>query len=85
MPNVSQKVEDLVTAIALVAGGFGLCIVPESAVSLKIPDVVYLPLDNSPDAVVDLSCIYHSDDQRPILRAFLDVIKGVPLHSRVGD
>lgn len=81
-PNVSQKVDDLVTAIALVAGGFGLCIVPESAVSLQIPDVVYLPLNNTPEAVVDLSCIYRRDDQTPILRAFLDVIKGVRLHSR---
>nr|ABS81538.1 putative LysR-type regulatory protein [Alcaligenes sp. NyZ215] len=74
-PKVSQEVDDLVTAIALVAGGFGLCVVPESAMSLHIPDVIYLPLNNVPEAVVDLSCIYRSDDQSPILKAFLDVIK----------
>lgn len=73
-PRVSQEVNDLVTAIALVASGFGLCIVPEAATSLQLPDVVYLPV-NDEQAIVDLSCMYRRDDESPILKAFLDVIK----------
>ncbi|KII27576.1 LysR family transcriptional regulator [Pseudomonas fluorescens] len=75
-PRVSQEVNDLVTAIALVASGFGLCIVPEAATSLQLPDVVYLPV-NDKQAIVDLSCMYRRDDESPILKAFLDVIKNL--------
>ncbi|MNR69449.1 hypothetical protein D3C85_1947070 [compost metagenome] len=47
---------------------------PESATSLQLPDVVYLPV-NDERAIVDLSCMYRRDDESPILKAFLDVIK----------
>ncbi len=74
-PTVAQEVGDAPTSVALVAGGFGISLVPEAATSLSVPGVVYRPLDNAPDAVVDLSCIYLTDDQSPILLAFLKVIR----------
>lgn len=74
-PMVSQEVGDAPTSVALVAGGFGISLVPEAATSLSVPGVVYRPLANAPDAVVDLSCIYLTDDQSPILLAFLQVIR----------
>ncbi|MGE5471576.1 MAG: LysR substrate-binding domain-containing protein [Bacteroidota bacterium] len=74
-PTVSQEVGDAPTSVALVAAGFGLSLVPESASGLSVPGVVYRPLDHAPDAVVDLSCIYRSDDNSPILQAFLEVIR----------
>lgn len=74
-PTVSQEVEDAPTSIALVAGGFGITLVAESATSLSLAGVVYRPLDEEPDATVDLSCIFRSDEQSPIFLAFLDEIR----------
>lgn len=72
-PQISQEVGDAVTGVALVAGGFGVCLVPDSATTLQFPGVVYRQLAAPPpNFFVDLSCIYRKDDQSPILAAFLD-------------
>jgi LysR family transcriptional regulator, benzoate and cis,cis-muconate-responsive activator of ben and cat genes len=73
-PNVVQDVEDVVTAIALVSSGMGLSIVPESAISLRLPDIRYHPL-RAPGAKVDLSCVFHADNSSPTLRAFLEITR----------
>ncbi len=76
VPEVSQEVGDAVTGVALVAGGFGLCLVPESATVLAFPGVAYRPLSGVPaPARVDLSCIYRTDDQSPLLAAFLEQVR----------
>ncbi|GAB3628334.1 LysR family transcriptional regulator [Pandoraea terrae] len=77
LPKVSQEVGDAVTGVALVASGFGICLVPESATTLRFPGVVYRPFKNAPQATVDLSCIYRRDDRSPLLMAFLEVVKSV--------
>lgn len=74
-PKVAQEVGDAPTSVALVAAGFGLSLVPEAATSLSVPGVVYRRLANAPDAVVDLSCIYRTDETSPILQAFLQTIR----------
>lgn len=74
-PLISQEVGDAVTGVALVAGGFGVCLVPDSATTLQFPGVVYRQLaDTPPNFCVDLSCIYRKDDQSPILAAFLATV-----------
>jgi len=71
-PVISQEVGDAVTGVALVASGFGVCLVPESATTLQFPGVVYRRFtDAPPNMNVDLSCIYRKEDQSPILAAFL--------------
>ncbi len=74
-PTVSQEVGDAPTSVALVASGFGISLVPKAATSLTLPGVVYRRLENAPDAVVDLSCIFLTDDPSPILHAFLKVVR----------
>ncbi|MDR2838079.1 MAG: LysR family transcriptional regulator [Azonexus sp.] len=74
-PEISQIVDDAVTGIALVAGGFGITVVPKSATTLKLPGVIYRPFIDAEFATVDISCIYRSEDQSPILQAFLGVIR----------
>ncbi len=75
-PLVSQEVGDAVTGVALVASGVGVCLVPESATTLKNPGVIYRSFIDAPSqAFVDLSCIFRLDDQSPILRAFLDTVR----------
>jgi DNA-binding transcriptional LysR family regulator len=46
--NVAQSVEDVLTCVALVAGGFGACITTRSATSLRLPGVEYRPLHSPP-------------------------------------
>lgn len=74
-PLISQEVGDAVTGVALVASGFGLCLVPTSATTLRFPGVVYRALtDTPPRFSVDLSCIYRSGDTSPILTGLLEVV-----------
>ncbi len=53
-PRVVQEVEDVVTSIALVSSGFGICVVPECATSLRLParrplaDPAILPRSGAP-------------------------------------
>ncbi len=75
-PWIVQEVGDAVNGVALVATGFGLCIVPESAINLKLPGVEFRPLVREPAAEVDLSCIYRTDDESPILQTFLEIARG---------
>ncbi|ACO79249.1 LysR family transcriptional regulator [Azotobacter vinelandii CA] len=75
-PQVSQEVEDVVTAISLVASGFGICLVSETTSVLAFPGVVYRPLAHLPEnAHIDLSCIFRADDGSPLLAAFLNEIR----------
>jgi len=69
-------VGDVVSAVALVAAGFGVCLVPASATVIHIPNVVYKRLDDLPEAArVDLSCIYLADSASPILKLFLESLR----------
>lgn len=73
-PRVAQEVEDVVTSIALVSCGFGVCVVPECATRLRLPRVVYRPLKGS-NQIIELGCAYRPDDRSPILRSFLEVVR----------
>lgn len=85
-PNITQEVGDAVTGIALVASGFGVCLVPESTVNLKIPGVVYRPFaDLPPSADIDLSCIFRADDNSPLLDAFLTTVREFRSHDTDHD
>ncbi|MBH2043077.1 MAG: LysR family transcriptional regulator [Comamonadaceae bacterium] len=73
--NVVQPVEDVLTCVALVAGGLGACITTQSATSLRLPGVVYRPLRSRHLRDIELSCLYRTDDASPVLAAFLDVVR----------
>ncbi|MEK6348310.1 MAG: LysR substrate-binding domain-containing protein [Burkholderia sp.] len=73
--RIEQEVEDVVTCIALVASRFGVCVTTESASSLRLPGVVYRPLHSAHLRDIELSCLYRSGDNDPILRAFLELIR----------
>jgi DNA-binding transcriptional LysR family regulator len=70
-PSISHVVADANLGVALVAAGYGICLVPASVATLNLPNVVYIPIKERP--MVDLSCVYRSDDQSPLLAAFLSV------------
>lgn len=77
-PVVAQVVGDGLTAMALVASGFGVCLVPESITRVSMQGVRYLPIAGmEAEASVDLSCLYREDDASPILANFLDVARNL--------
>ena len=84
-PNVAQVVGDAATGIALVASGFGVCFVPESAMSFGATGVKYIPLKESADVKVDISCMYMKDDKSPILEAFLKTTNDFRINSSMND
>ena len=73
--RVEQEVEDVLTAIALVAGGFGACVTTASTASLRLPGVVYRPLVSKHLLEIELSCLYRQSDDSPVLSAFIDVVR----------
>ncbi len=73
--RVEQEVDDVLTAIALVSSGFGLCITTESSTSLRLPGVVFRPLDCDSLRDIELACLYRRGDASPVLAAFLEVVR----------
>jgi DNA-binding transcriptional LysR family regulator len=73
--RVEQEVEDVLTAIALVAGGFGACVTTASTASLRLPGVVYRPLISKHLREIELSCLYRQADDSPLLAAFVAVVR----------
>ena len=71
----TQEAPDVVTALALVSSGFGVCITPESACRVELPNVLYRKIDIEPQPTVELACLYRRGDDNPVLHNFLDVIR----------
>lgn len=73
--RIEQEVEDVLTAIALVAGGFGACVTTASTASLRLPGVMYRPLVSHHLREIELSCLYRQADESPLLAAFVAVVR----------
>lgn len=74
-PQAAQEVDDVVTAVALVASRFGICLVTDSACNLRLPRVVYVPLRTEDRAHFDLCMIRRNDDDSPLLQEFVAVAR----------
>lgn len=84
-PNVSQEVDDMVTAVGLVASGFGLSLVTDSGRNLRVPGTVQVPLRKDDSATVDLCMIHRRDDESPLLMEFLEVARALRGDARKGS
>ncbi len=74
-PAISQEVDNSVTAVSLVAAGFGVSLVPATVAQLTLPGVAFRGLAKSPPVTIDFNCIYRRDDTSPILQAFIETIR----------
>lgn len=74
-PRLAQEVVDSVTAIALVAAGFGVCLVPQSATHLRLDGVVYRKIQRTPPPMIELHCIHRQDETSPLVKAFVGELK----------
>lgn len=70
--RVAQFSDNLISAVSMVSGGFGSCLVPQSMQILQLPNVVYRPLIAEIEVGVELYCIFRPDVQ-PLLQNFLDI------------
>jgi DNA-binding transcriptional LysR family regulator len=67
----------LPTLLALVEGGMGVALVPESAATLRISGVEYRPLTGQQNAFdVDLYCARRPDNVNPTAEAFARILRG---------
>lgn len=75
-PEITQEVGDVVTGVALVASGFGVCLVSKSGSSLSLPGVVYREISDLPkEATIDLSCVFRTEDNSRLLASFLKTLR----------
>lgn len=74
-PNIVQRAGDIVSAIAMVAGGFGCSLVPSSLQVLQLPNVVYRPLITEIEVMAELYCVYRQETPSPLLNEFLITVR----------
>lgn len=76
-PQIIQEVDDVVTAVALVASGLGVSLVTDSARNLRLPGIVYVPLGQEVRTSFDLCMIYRSDDDSALLQVFVATVRSL--------
>ena len=74
-PMIVHKAADMISAAVMVSSGFGSSLVPASVLNLKLPDVVFLPLAPDIASMVDLHCVYRTDETSPLLAAMLSCVR----------
>lgn len=80
-PRIVQDVDDVVTAVSLVSSGLGMCLVVEAARNLQLPGVSYIPLRQADRVQFDLCMIWRTEDNSPLLDAFLTVARAARILS----
>lgn len=78
VPEHIQEVNELQTALGLVAAGIGLAIVPESVEGLFSKDVKYVSL-NSPGCTSPIMLSWRKNDHSDFLQAALALARAAPL------
>lgn len=77
-PRVIQEAPQMVTIASLVAVGLGVSVMPASVARLWREGVAFLPLTGRLPAA-ELVMAWRPDDTSPVLRAFLEVVRGLKL------
>lgn len=75
--GTTHRVRDFLTAISMVAAGFGMALVPESLRSLTIANVSYQPISDYVQTV-QLALAYRKQEAAPAVRAFVHELSTVP-------
>ncbi|WP_019810889.1 LysR family transcriptional regulator [Saccharomonospora halophila] len=92
--HIVQRVQQILTAVLLVAAGEGVALVPASATALGVDGVVYLPIadlegghrDRDPSRPVELHAIWARGGLTPLVRQALGLVQrsGERLHDQFG-
>jgi DNA-binding transcriptional LysR family regulator len=76
MPNATQEVDSLPTAMALVAAGRGVALVPELPGRSMPDDVSLVPLQST-KTTFEIGLIHRTDDTSPAVLSFVEIAKEV--------
>jgi DNA-binding transcriptional LysR family regulator len=74
-PLAAHEVAETATLVSFVAAGLGVSLVPVSVCKMTVEGAVYRPLAED-GTRVELAAAWRSNDDRPVLRQALDVIRG---------
>lgn len=70
-PRIVNETERMMSAINMVAAGFGVAVVPKSLRAFNVPNVVYRDLDNESGFTVPLNVAYRNQVPTESMRRFL--------------
>ena len=73
-PRIAHEAGQMLTIASLVAGGFGVAVVPASFSNLRFPGVTYRPITGR-SQTTDLAMVWRRDSRASTLRTFLDVVR----------
>ena len=73
-PEIGQQAIQMQTIVSLVSAGMGLALVPQSVSNLMRPGVEYRAL-RDPTPLVETGCAWRRDNDSPVLRGFLDLLR----------
>jgi DNA-binding transcriptional LysR family regulator len=75
-PNLAYRGASILAQVGFAACGLGIALVPSTVRHLRVPRVVYRPLD-MPIAATGVSIVWHGRRRSEALRLFLDVTQRV--------
>ncbi|MGY2084431.1 LysR family transcriptional regulator [Blastococcus sp. SYSU DS0539] len=73
-PRIVQEVSQTATLVSFVAAGFGVALVPQSCHHITVTGAVHRPL-KGPPLETDLVMAWRKDDDSPLLRRFLEIVR----------
>ncbi|MDB5748255.1 MAG: LysR family transcriptional regulator [Massilia sp.] len=73
-PAIFQEAAEPQTLLAMVGAGLGVALMPETTSRIGWPGVVFLPIRTNPPSA-NLYITYTSQDDAPVVRAFLKILK----------
>jgi DNA-binding transcriptional LysR family regulator len=72
--HIAQEAEHVQMHLSLIAGGFGLSLLPSSMQDFRLRGVAYRPIAD-PVPVVETAIAYRPDDRSEVLRSLLAVVE----------
>jgi DNA-binding transcriptional LysR family regulator len=81
VPRITQEATGALSVVTLVAGGYGVALVPASLSNLRLPGLSYRPIKGR-CRTSDLTLVWQRDSRASTVRAFLEVVKREYLGSR---
>jgi DNA-binding transcriptional LysR family regulator len=81
VPRIAREATGALSVVTLVAGGFGVALVPASLTNLRLPGVSYRPIKGR-CRTSDLTLVWQRDSRASTVRAFLEVVKREYLGAR---
>lgn len=73
-PRYVQHISQVHTVAAVVNAGLGVALVPSSAATLRLPNLVFLDIDGPTKNTVELHCVWRTRHENPALDALLDKV-----------